>query len=124
MTDKRRVLLDILDEAEDHPTAEEIYERAARRDRRISLATVYRNLAVLTRAGLLTRLEFGEGRGRYEKRKPLPHDHLVEVESGKVVEFREPAIEALLRTAAAALGYDLVEYRLDIFARPRPGPAE
>lgn len=124
MTDKRRVILDILDEADDHPTAEEILERAVRRDRRLSLATVYRNLGVLTRAGLLTRLEFGEGRSRYERRRPQPHDHLVEMDSGKVVEFSEPAIEALLRAAAATLGYDLIDYRLDIFARPRSGPAE
>jgi Fur family ferric uptake transcriptional regulator len=112
----RRIILDILDQATNHPSAEEIYRQATEIQSTINLATVYRTLNRLVDVGVLCRLELGDGRTHYEVAGDGHHDHLIDVESGKIVEFRDADIEARLHTAAGRLGYRLLEYRLRIFA--------
>ncbi len=122
MNGQRRAILRVLDEAMDHPCAQEVYERATQIDRGVSTATVYRTLGLLAEAGLLVRLEFNDGRARYEKARPGRHEHLIDVQSGKVVEFSAEGITALLTQLAATLGYRLVDYRLELFAEPDHAP--
>jgi Fur family ferric uptake transcriptional regulator len=110
-------VLRVMDEAQDHPSVDEIYRRALLIDPQISLTTVYRTINDLTAAQFLTRLEFGDGKTRYEKAGKAHHDHLIDVESGAIVEFSSPEIEAAIREAAAALGYDLFSYRLRVFGQ-------
>jgi Fur family ferric uptake transcriptional regulator len=112
----RRIILDILDRSTDHPCAEEIYRQAAKIQSTINLATVYRTLNRLTAVGVVCRVELGDGKTHYEVARNGHHDHLIDVESGKIVEFRDADIEAQLRDAADRLGYRLLEYRLRIFA--------
>ncbi len=122
MNGQRRAILRVLDEALDHPCAKEVYERATQIDSGISAATVYRTLGVLVEAGLLIRLEFNDRRARYEKARSGRHGHLIDVQSGKVLEFSEEGIVALLKEVAATLGYRLVDYRLELFAEPDHAP--
>jgi Fur family ferric uptake transcriptional regulator len=110
-------VLRVMDEALDHPSVDEIYRRALLIDPQISLTTVYRTINDLAAAKFLTRLEFGDGKTRYEKAGKAHHDHLIDVESGAIVEFASPEIEAAIREAAAALGYDLFSYRLRVFGQ-------
>jgi len=117
MSGQRRLILEILDETRDHPSVEEIYGRAVQRDPRLCMATVYRTINILAETGVLNRLELGDGRSRYEEAGGDRHEHLIDVQTGKVLEFREPRIEDLVREAAAQLGYRLVGYRLELFAQ-------
>lgn len=110
-------VLKVMDEAQDHPSVDEIYRRALLIDPQISLTTVYRTVNDLAAAQFLARLEFGDGKTRYEKAGKAHHDHLIDVESGAIVEFASPQIEAAIRQAAAALGYDLFSYRLRVFGQ-------
>lgn len=112
---QRRIILRVLDEAKDHPSAQEVYERALLLDHGISVATVYRTLRILADAGVLVRIDFGDGRMRYEEARPGRHEHLVDVCTGRVLEFRHDGIAATLRHVAARLGYQLVDYRLELF---------
>ncbi len=121
MNGKRSLILQIMDEANDHPTVEDVYKRVIARDHDISIATVYRTLNLLADAGLLARLELGDGRARYEEADGRRHEHLVDVHSGDVVEFREPSIEQLIRETAERLGYRLLDYRLELFGECRDG---
>ena len=123
MTDQRRVVARVVGEAEDHPDVEELYGRAARMDPRISLATVYRTVKLFEEAGILEKLEFGDGRARYEDAERDHHDHLIDVNSGKVIEFVDPEIEALQEKIAARLGYRLIGHRLELLGVPvkKPG---
>ena len=105
-------------EAEDHPDVEELYARAAKLDPRISIATVYRTVKLFEEAGILDRLEFGDGRARYEDAERDHHDHLIDVNSGDVIEFVDPEIEALQERIAARLGYRLVGHRLELLGVP------
>jgi Fur family ferric uptake transcriptional regulator len=114
MTDQRRVVARVIGEAEDHPDVEELYARAAALDPRISLATVYRTVKLLEEAGILDRLEFGDGRARYEDAERDHHDHLIDVNTGQVIEFVDPEIEALQERIAARLGYRLIGHRLEL----------
>ncbi len=130
LSGRRRVVLRVLDEATDHPCAEEIHDRAVALDPEISLATVYRTLNMLAKAGLLSRLALGDHRTRYEEAGPEHHEHLIDVQTGQVREFRDEGIEALVRQVAAELGYRLIDYRLELFAeqeapvsRPAAGPS-
>lgn len=118
MTDQRRVVARVIGEAEDHPDVEELYARAAKLDPRISIATVYRTVKLFEEAGILDRLEFGDGRARYEDAERDHHDHLIDVNSGEVIEFVDPEIEALQDRIAARLGYKLVGHRLELLGVP------
>lgn len=119
MTDQRRVIARVVGEAEDHPDVEELHARAARIDPRISLATVYRTVKLFEESGILDRLEFGDGRARYEDADRDHHDHLIDVATGEVIEFVDPEIEALQERIAARLGYRLIGHRLELFGRKK-----
>jgi Fur family ferric uptake transcriptional regulator len=118
MTDQRRILARVIGEAEDHPDVEELYARASAVDPRISLATVYRTVKLLEEAGILEKVEFGDGRARYEDAERDHHDHLIDVSTGRVIEFIDPEIEALQEKIAARLGYRLIGHRLELLAVP------
>lgn len=115
MTGQRRIIARVLSEATDHPDVEEVYRRAVRLDPRISIATVYRTVRLFEEASILERRDFGDGRSRYEEAGEEHHDHLIDVQSGKVIEFRSQEIEALQRTVAEQHGYKLVGHRLELF---------
>ncbi len=115
MTGQRRVIAQVLSDSDDHPDVESLYQRAARVDPRISIATVYRTVKLFEQASILTRHDFGDGRARYEAVPPEHHDHLIDIDSGQVIEFRNDEIERLQREAARALGYRLVGHRLELF---------
>jgi Fur family ferric uptake transcriptional regulator len=115
MTGQRRIIARVLSEATDHPDVEEVYRRAVRLDSRISIATVYRTVRLFEEAGILERRDFGDGRSRYEEAGDEHHDHLIDVQSGKVIEFRSQEIEALQRAVAEEHGYKLVGHRLELF---------
>lgn len=118
MTDQRRVVAGVIGAADDHPDVEELHTRAARIDPKISLATVYRTVKLFEEAGLLDKLEFGDGRARYEDAERDHHDHLIDVNSGQVIEFVDPEIEALQERIAARLGYRLIGHRLELLGVP------
>ncbi len=118
MTDQRRIVARVVGEAVDHPDVEELYSRAVRIDPRISLATVYRAVKLFEEAGILEKLEFGDGRARYEDAERDHHDHLIDVNSGEVIEFVDPEIEALQERIAARLGYRLIGHRLELLGVP------
>ena len=119
MTGQRRVIARVLSEAEDHPDVEELYRRAAGLDSRISVATVYRTVRLLEERGILERRDFGGGRARYEASEHGHHYHLIDVETGKVIEFEDAEHEQLMRQIASRLGFDLVSHRLELFGRKR-----
>ncbi len=118
MTGQRRVIARVLSEARDHPDVELLYRRASEIDPRISIATVYRTVRLLEELKILERHDFGDGRARYEESPEEHHDHLVDVETGRIVEFRNDEIERLQRKVAEELGYELVGHRLELFGRP------
>ena len=115
MTGQRKIIAQVLDDAKDHPDVEELYARAAVQDPKISLATVYRTVKTLEDCGILAKVEFGDGRARYEAAARAHHDHLIDVDTGKVIEFFDPEIEALQEKIAAKLGYRLTGHRLELF---------
>lgn len=122
MTEQRRVIAQVLEESEDHPDAEVLYTRACAIDPGISLATVYRTLRLFDEAGILDKLEFGDGRARYEDAERAHHDHLIDLTTGSVIEFVDEEIEALQEKIAARLGYRLKGHRLELFGVPaKPG---
>ncbi|MBD3764370.1 MAG: transcriptional repressor [Rhodobacterales bacterium] len=118
MTDQRRTVAQVLAQSDDHPDVEELHARAARIDPRISIATVYRTVKLFEEAGILDKLEFGDGRARYEDAERDHHDHLIDMQSGEVIEFVDPDIEALQDRIAERLGYRLVGHRLELYAVP------
>lgn len=118
MTDQRRTIARVLSDAHDHPDVEELYRRASGVDPKISIATVYRTVRLFEEAGILERLDFRDGRSRYEEASEGHHDHLIDIQSGKVVEFSNDAIEALQRKIAEELGFKLVDHRLELYAVP------
>lgn len=118
MTDQRRIIARILEEAEDHPDVEELHARAAQADARISIATVYRTVKLFEEAGILDKHEFGDGRARYEAADRDHHDHLIDMQTGEVIEFIDPEIEALQERIAARLGYRLKGHRLELYGVP------
>ncbi|ACI51860.1 ferric uptake regulator, Fur family [Gluconacetobacter diazotrophicus PA1 5] len=120
MTGQRRVIARVLSEAEDHPDVEELYRRAAALDSRISVATVYRTVRLLEEKGILERRDFGGGRARYEATEDGDHYHLIDVDTGKVVEFEDAEHTALMRRIADRLGFELVSHRMELFARRKP----
>jgi len=115
MTEQRRVIARVLSEAEDHPDVEQVYQRASEIDDNISIATVYRTVRMFEEAGILERHDFGDGRARYEEASKDHHDHLIDVNSGEVIEFRNERIEELQKMVAQELGYKLVDHRLELY---------
>ena len=115
ITEQRRVIARVLSESEDHPDVEKLHERASAIDPGISIATVYRTVRLFEEAGILDRHDFGDGRSRYEAAPEAHHDHLIDVETGKVIEFVDPELEALQRVIAERLGYRLVDHRMELY---------
>ena len=118
MTGQRRTIAGVLEGAEDHPDVEELYARASALDAAISIATVYRTVKLFEEAGILERVEFGDGRARYEDAERDHHDHLIDLNSGEVIEFVDPDIEALQEKIAAKLGYQLKGHKLELYGVP------
>ena len=118
MTDQRRVVARVLSTSHDHPDVEELYRRAHAMDPHISIATVYRTVRLFEEAGIIERHDFRDGRSRYEETPDHHHDHLIDMRSGRVIEFVEPEIEALQEAIARKLGYRLVDHRLELYGMP------
>jgi Fur family transcriptional regulator, ferric uptake regulator len=121
MTDQRRVIARVLSEAHDHPDVEAVHRRATAIDPNISIATVYRTVRLFQEAGILAKHDFGDGRARYEETPDEHHDHLIDIQSGKVVEFHNDEIEELQRKIAEKAGYRLVGHRLELYGVPMDG---
>ncbi|MCA0451410.1 MAG: transcriptional repressor [Proteobacteria bacterium] len=122
MTGQRRVIAKVLSDADDHPDVEQVYRRAAAIDPRISIATVYRTVKLFEEANILTKLDFGDGRARYEEAPEEHHDHLIDVKSGRVIEFHNEEIEQLQAEIARKLGYKLIGHRLELYGVPIDTP--
>ncbi|UWQ23356.1 transcriptional repressor [Leisingera aquaemixtae] len=119
MTGQRRVIAQVLQDSDDHPDVEELYARASAMDAGISIATVYRTVKLFEEAGILERLEFGDGRARYEDAEREHHDHLIDMNTGEVIEFCDPEIEELQERIARKLGYELRGHKLELYGVPR-----
>jgi Fur family ferric uptake transcriptional regulator len=119
MTTPRRVIAQVLQDSDDHPDVEELYARSNAVDEGISIATVYRTVKLFEEAGILDKLEFGGGRARYEDAEREHHDHLIDMNSGEVIEFVDPDIEALQEKIATKLGYELRGHRLELYGVPK-----
>lgn len=124
MTDQRRVIARVIEQSDDHPDVEELYRRASAVDDRISLSTVYRTVNLFEEAGLVTKHDFKDGRARFELIPDEHHDHLIDIRSGAVIEFRNEEIEAIQDVIAKRLGYRLVDHRLELYAVPIDGSAK
>lgn len=118
MTEQRRTIATVLETSSDHPDVEELYARASKIDSGISIATVYRTVKLFEESGILDRLEFGDGRARYEDADRDHHDHLIDLTTGEVIEFLDPDIEALQEKIAEKLGYRLEGHRMELFGVP------
>ncbi len=115
LTEQRRVIASVLEDADDHPDVEELYGRVTAVDPRISLATVYRTVKLFEEAGILDKHEFGDGRARYETADREHHDHLIDMQTGEVIEFVDPEIERLQEKIAERLGYRLKGHKLELY---------
>jgi Fur family ferric uptake transcriptional regulator len=118
ITDQRRVIARVLSDSVDHPDVEELHRRSAAIDRGISIATVYRTVRLFEEAGILERHDFRDGRSRYETVPDEHHDHLIDLETGKVIEFHDAELEELQERIAARLGFKLVDHRMELYAVP------
>lgn len=118
LTEQRRTIARVLSEADDHPDVDQVYRRATQFDSRISIATVYRTVRLFEEANILEKHDFGDGRARYEEVHDDHHDHLIDVKTGKVIEFFNEEIEALKTKIARDHGYELIDHRLELFATP------
>ena len=118
MTNQRKTIAHILEASDDHPDVEELYARASAQDASISIATVYRTVKLFEEAGILDKLEFGDGRARYEDAEREHHDHLIDMNSGEVIEFVNTEIEALQEKIAEKLGYKLIGHKLELYGVP------
>lgn len=118
MTEQRRVIARVLSESHDHPDVELLYQRANDIDSKISIATVYRTVKLLEEADIIARHDFGDGKARYEEASEQHHDHLIDLRSGKVIEFTNEEIERLQEVVAKELGYKLVDHRLELYGVP------
>ena len=117
MTAQRQIIIKVIEGSDDHPDVDQLYLRSVAEDNTISIATVYRTVKLLEEAGVIEKLEFGDGRARYEEAREH-HEHLVDIDSGEVIEFTHPELEALKEKIAADLGYDLVNHRLELYGVP------
>jgi Fur family ferric uptake transcriptional regulator len=118
MTDQRRVVARVLSSAKDHPDVEELYRRAHAEDPHISIATVYRTVRLFEEAGIIERHDFRDGRSRYEEAPDVHHDHLIDMRSGRVIEFVDEEIETLQHAIARRLGFRLIDHRLELYGVP------
>jgi Fur family transcriptional regulator, ferric uptake regulator len=118
ITDQRRVIARVLSDSADHPDVEELHRRSAKIDPGISIATVYRTVRLFEEAGILERHDFRDGRSRYETVPDEHHDHLIDLETGKVIEFHDAELEELQERIAARLGFKLVDHRMELYAVP------
>jgi len=118
MTDQRRTIAHVLSKSDDHPDVEELYRRASAIDSKISIATVYRTVRLFEEAGILERHDFKDGRARYEQAPEEHHDHLIDIQSGEVLEFRSEEIEELQKRVAKELGFELVDHRMELYGVP------
>jgi Fur family ferric uptake transcriptional regulator len=118
MTEQRRIIAQVLAQSADHPDVEELYRRCAEIDPHLSISTVYRTVKLFEDAGIIERHDFREGRARYEQMSETHHDHLIDLRSGKVIEFQSEEIERLQADIARRLGYRLVDHRLELYAVP------
>ena len=123
MTGQRKIIAQVLENAADHPDVEELYKRTSKIDPTISIATVYRTVKLFDEAGILDKLEFGDGRARYEDAKREHHDHLIDVNSGRVIEFMDSDIEKLQEKIAQKLGYRLMGHKLELYGVPLKKPS-
>ena len=119
MTDQRKVIAKVLSDANDHPDAEELYARASAIDPKISLATVYRTVRLFSEAGIIETHDFRDGRARYELAEGEHHDHLIDVQTGDVIEFVDEEIEKLQEKIAEKLGYELIDHRMELYGRKK-----
>ena len=119
LTGQRRLIAEVLSGAKDHPDVAELHRRVAVRDSGVSLATVYRTVKRLETEGIIERHEFQDGRARYERASKGHHDHLIDLETGKVIDFQSATIEQLQEEIAHRLGYEIVGHRLELYAVPR-----
>ena len=122
LTGQRRIIASVLEDSDDHPDVEDLYERASAQDDGISLATVYRTVKLFEEAGILERVEFGYGRARYEDAERDHHDHLIDLTTGQVIEFVDSDIEALQEKIAAKLGFKLKGHKLELYGVPVKKP--
>lgn len=118
MTDQRRVIARVLSDSKDHPDVEELHRRSTAIDKGISIATVYRTVRLFEESGILERHDFRDGRSRYEEATDDHHDHLIDMKTGKVIEFVDPEIERLQQEIARRLGYSLIDHRLELYGVP------
>ena len=118
MTSQRQIIIQVIEEADDHPDVDQLYLRSVELDNTISIATVYRTVKLLEEAGLIDRLEFGDGRSRYEEAGEH-HEHLVDIETGEVHEFYNEELETLKMEIAREMGYDLIDHRLELYGKKR-----
>ncbi|MEM7617149.1 MAG: Fur family transcriptional regulator [Pseudomonadota bacterium] len=118
MTAQRRLIVEVVEASDDHPDVEEIYQRALEKDSNISIATVYRTLKFLKESGVVDSHDFGDGRTRYETLSDEHHDHLIDIKSGKIIEFYNEKIEEIQEQIAHDLGYKIVDHRLEIYCVP------
>jgi Fur family ferric uptake transcriptional regulator len=123
ITEQRRVIARVLSGVIDHPDVEALHRRVAEEDARISIATVYRTVKLFEVAGILERHEFQGGRSRYETVADEHHDHLIDIDTGDVIEFHDPEIEELQRRIADRLGYRLVDHRMELYGQALKKPA-
>lgn len=117
MTGQRRVIAQVLSRANDHPDVEELYRRSSEVDSKISIATVYRTVRLFEEAGFLDRLDFGDGRARYEEASDEHHDHLIDIQSGAIIEFHDEEVEELQRVIAKRHGYELIGHRMELYGK-------
>ncbi|KZK84305.1 Ferric uptake regulation protein [Pseudovibrio sp. W64] len=118
MTEQRRVIADVIQSAEDHPDVEELYRRASKIDPKISISTVYRTVKLFEDSGIIERHDFRDGRSRYETVSDEHHDHLIDLRTGDVIEFRSEEIEKMQEEVARKLGFKLVDHRLELYGIP------
>ena len=118
MTSQRQIIIQVIEESDDHPDVDQLYLRSVEFDNTISIATVYRTVKLLEEAGLIERLEFGDGRSRYEEAREH-HEHLVDIETGEVHEFYNEELETLKTEIAREMGYDLIDHRLELYGKKR-----
>ncbi len=119
MTEQRRVIAEVIAKSYDHPSVEEVYSRAHKIDSKISIATVYRTVKLFEESDVVSKLDFGDGRARYEESTEEHHDHLIDIRSGKVIEFFNEEIEKLQEKIANDYGFELVDHRLELFCVPK-----
>ena len=117
MTGQRRLIIKVLENSKDHPDVEALFERANKIDNKVSIATVYRTVKVLQNAGILEKLEFNDGRSRFEDAVRKHHDHLIDLDTGKVIEFIDEEIEHIQKKIATKLGYNLVGHKLELYGK-------